>query len=71
MTKYYEALVKQYVEIPTRNGSKTKINRDRILVDSDTISGVETKVHEIMKDNPNEWDLVSVKESPIVEVIDR
>ena len=56
MTKYYEALVKQYVEIPTKNGSKTKINRDRILVDSDTISGVETKVHEIMKDNPNEWD---------------
>ena len=29
MAKYYEAVVKQILEIPTRTGTKTKTIRDR------------------------------------------
>ncbi len=69
MAKYYEANVKQQLEIPTRTGVRTKTIRDRILVDALSITAVEAVVHEIMKDNTNEWELTSVKESRIVEVI--
>jgi len=69
MAKYYEAVVKQQLEIPTRTGVRTKTIRDRILVDALSITAVEAVVHEIMKDNTNEWELTSVKESRIVEVI--
>ncbi len=41
MTKYYEVVVKQQLEIPTRTGTKTKTIRDRLLVDSLSITAVE------------------------------
>ncbi len=67
--KYYEAAVKQVLEIPTKRGFKTKILRDRLLVEGESITYVESKVNELMKDNPNEWEITSIKESRIVEVI--
>jgi len=69
MAKYYEAVVKQILEIPTRTGTKTKTIRDRLLVDSLSITAVEATIHKVMKDNTNEWELTQVKESRIVEVI--
>ena len=67
--KYYEAAVKQVLEIPTKRGFKTKILRDRLLVEGESITYVESKVYELMKDNPNEWEITSIKESRIVEVV--
>ena len=67
--KYYEAAVKQVLEIPTKRGFKTKILRDRLLIEGESITYVETKVNEMMKDNPNEWEITSIKESRIVEVV--
>jgi hypothetical protein len=67
--KYYEASVKQTLEIPTKRGFKSKVFRDRLLIEGESITYVESKVNEMMKDNPNEWELTSVKESRIVEVI--
>lgn len=67
--KYYEAAVKQVLEIPTKRGFKTKILRDRLLVEGESITYVESKVNELMKDNPNEWEITSIKESRIVEVV--
>ena len=69
--KYYEAAVKQVLEIPTKRGFKTKILRDRLLVEGESITYVESKVNELMKDNPNEWEITSIKESRIVEVVHR
>ena len=67
--KYYESAVKQVLEIPTKRGFKTKILRDRLLVEGESITYVESKVIELMKDNPNEWEIRSIKESRIGEVI--
>ena len=67
--KYYEAAVKQVLEIPTKRGFKTKILRDRLLVEVESITYVEAKETEMMKDNPNEWEITSIKESRIVEVV--
>jgi hypothetical protein len=67
--KYYEASVKQVLEIPTNKGTKSKVLRDRLLVEGESITYVETKVNEMMKDNPNEWEITSIKESRIVEVV--
>ena len=67
--KYYEASVKQVLEIPTTRGTKSKVLRDRLLVEGEGITYVEAKVNGLMKDNPNEWEITSIKESRIVEVV--
>ncbi len=67
--KYYEASVKQILEIPTTRGTKSKVLRDRLLIEGESITYVESKVNEMMKDNPNEWEITSIKESRIVEVV--
>jgi len=70
--KYYVATVVQEIEIPVGNKGqvKTKKLKEEILVgESTSVSIVEKKVGELMSANPNEWELTSVRESRIVEVI--
>ena len=67
--KYYEASVKQVLEITTTRGTKSKVLRDKLLIEGESITYVEAKVNEMMKDNPNEWEITSIKESRIVEVV--
>jgi hypothetical protein len=69
MAKYYEAYVKIDLEVPVKNGVKIKVVRDRLLIEGDSVSYVETKINEVMSTNPNNWELTQVKESRIVEVI--
>jgi len=57
------------LEIPTSKGTKSKVLRDRLLIEGESITYVESKVNEMMKDNPNEWEITSIKESRIVEVV--
>ncbi|SVD64110.1 uncharacterized protein METZ01_LOCUS416964 [marine metagenome] len=69
MAKYYEAYVKIDLEVPVKNGVKIKVVRDRLLIEGESVSYVETKINEVMSTNPNNWELTQVKESRIVEVI--
>ena len=69
MAKYYEAYVKIDLEVPTKNGVRIKVVRDRLLIEGDSVSYVEKKINEVMSTNPNHWELTQVKESRIVEVI--
>ena len=69
MAKYYEAYVKIDLEVPVKNGVKVKVVRDRLLIEGESVSYVETKINEVMSTNPNHWELTQVKESRIVEVI--
>ena len=69
MAKYYEAYVKIDLEVPVKNGVKIKVVRDRLLVEGESVSYVETKINEVMSSNPNQWELTQVMESRIVEVI--
>ena len=69
MAKYYEAYVKIDLEVPVKNGVKIKVVRDRLLIEGESVSYVETKINEVMSSNPNHWELTQVTESRIVEVI--
>ena len=69
MAKYYEAYVKIDLEVPVKNGVKIKVVRDRLLIEGDSVSYVESEINEVMSSNPNNWELTQVKESRIVEVI--
>jgi hypothetical protein len=69
MAKYYEAYVKIDLEVPVKNGVKIKVVRDRLLIEGESVSYVESKINEVMSTNPNHWELTQVKESRIVEVI--
>ena len=70
--KYYVATVVQEIEIPvgTKGNTKIKKLKEEILVgESTSVSIVENKVGVMMSSNPNVWELTSVRESRIVEVI--
>ena len=70
--KYYIATVVQEIEIPVGNKGNTKIKKlkEEILVgEATSVSVVENKVSEMMTANPNTWELTSVRESRIVDVI--
>jgi len=70
--KYYVATVIQEIEIPvgTKGNTKIKKLKEEILVgESTSVSIVENKVGVMMSSNPNVWELTSVRESRIVEVI--
>ena len=72
MTKYHVATVVQEIEVPAgKSGTRTKKLKEEILVGgSASVSVVEEKINELMTANPNDWELVSVKASRIVEVIE-
>ena len=70
--KYYVATVVQEIEVPvgTKGNTRIKNLREDILVgESTSVTIVEKKIHELMAGNPNEWELKSVRESKIVDVI--
>ena len=62
--KYYVATVVQEIEVPVGNKGQTKTKKlkEEILVG-------DKKVAELMSTNPNDWEITSVRESRIVEVI--
>ena len=63
--KYYVATVKQTIEVPAGKKTRTKT----LVGESTSVSVVEKKINELMSTNPNAWELVSVRESRIVEVV--
>ncbi len=53
MAKYYEAYVKIDLEVPVKNGVKIKVVRDRLLIEGESVSYVESKNKiEVMSTNP-------------------
>ena len=70
--KYYIATVVQEIEIPVGTKGNTKIKKlkeDILVAEATSVSVVERKIGEMMTANPNDWELVAVKESRIVDVI--
>ena len=70
--KYYIATVVQEIEVPVGTKGNTRIKKlreDILVTESTSVSVVENKIGELMSTNPNSWELTSVRESKIVEVI--
>ena len=70
--KYYIATVVQEIEVPVGTKGNTKIKKlkeDILVAEATSVSVVERKISEMMTANPNDWELVAVKESRIVDVI--
>lgn len=66
---YYEVQVLFIEEIQTKNGVKEKKVRRYYLADCDSVSVAEAKVNEWLKDSPYIFEVKSVKESKIGEVV--
>ena len=67
---YYEVQVVFIEEIQTKNGVREKKVRENYLVECDAVSVAEAKVMEYLKDAAFTYNVVGVKESKSVEVIE-
>jgi hypothetical protein len=72
MNKYLVVTIVQDIEVPAgKSGTRIKKLKEEILVGGCTsVSVAEEKINDLMASNPNEWEIVSVKASRIVEVIE-
>lgn len=70
MSHYYEVTVVQELVIDDGKKSKIKRIKDYLLIQGDSITYIEKRVSELYNDNPNEYEIISVKLSKISEVID-
>ena len=70
MTKYYEVLVELRIQSETRKG-ETKIKRlkETYLVDAMSVTEAEARVVESFKDFSQDYSVIQVKSSKVVEVI--
>ena len=67
---YFEVTVIQRLVIEgPRGGTKEKKVRDYLLVEGDSVTGVEADVTKLYQRNPNDWEILSVKQSKIVQLI--
>mgnify|MGYP005659079689 CR=1 FL=1 len=48
---------------------KELVKEEILVSEATSVSVVEKKIGELMSSNPNHWELTSVRESRIVEVI--
>jgi hypothetical protein len=69
MAHYYEANVVFEETIDTKNGPKTKKTKENYLVEGDSVTFVESKVNEYLQDSVHPFEVKSVRESKIIEVV--
>ena len=70
MTKYYEVLVELRIESETRKGeTKIKKLKETYLVDAMSVTEAEARVIESFKDFSQDYSVIQVKASKVVEVI--
>jgi hypothetical protein len=62
---YYIAKVK----VQVNEGKKTKWNTETFLVDAVSVTDAEVKLHQEYEGFPDEWEIRSVSQSPIIKVI--
>ena len=66
---YYVTQVKFTEQIDTHKGVKEKVFRHEYLVEAVSVTDAEKSVHEILADSAIDFEVVSVKSSKIIEVI--
>ena len=71
MTHYYEAQVEFEKTIDTKNGTKTKKTKENYLVEGDSVTYVEAQVAKFLSDSQDPFEVKIVRESKIIEVLER
>ena len=71
MTHYYEAQVEFEKTFDTKNGPKTKKTKENYLVEGDSVTYVESQVAKFLSDSQDPFEVKIVRESKIIEVLDR
>ena len=71
MTHYYEAQVEFEKTFDTKNGTKTKKTKENYLVEGDSVTYVEAQVAKFLSDSQDPFEVKIVRESKIIEVLDR
>lgn len=66
---YYVTQVKFTEQIDTNKGVKEKVFKHDYLVEAVSVTAAERSVHQILEDSAIDFEVVSVKSSKIVEVI--
>jgi len=71
MTHYYEAQVEFEKTFDTKNGTKVKKTKENYLVEGDSVTYVEAQVAKFLSDSQDPFEVKIVRESKIIEVLDR
>ena len=71
MTHYYEAQVVFEKTFDTKNGTKIKKTKENYLVEGDSVTYVEAQVAKFLSDSQDPFEVKIVRESKIIEVLDR
>ena len=71
MTHYYEAQVVFEKTFDTKNGTKVKKTKENYLVEGDSVTYVEAQVAKFLSDSQDPFEVKIVRESKIIEVLDR
>ena len=71
MAHYYEAQVVFEKTFDTKNGPKVKKTRENYLVEGDSVTYVEAQVAEFLKECHDTFEVKIVKESKIIEVLNK
>ncbi len=67
---YYVTQVKFTDQIDTNKGVKEKVFKHDYLVEAVSVTDAEKSVHKILEDSAIDFEVISVKSSKIIEVID-
>ena len=71
MTHYYEAQVEFEKTFDTKNGTKVKKTKENYLVEGDSVTYVEAQVAKFLSDSQDPFEVKIVRESKIIEVLDK
>tara|TARA_B100000131_G_C17936567_1_gene540577 strand:- start:61 stop:282 length:222 start_codon:yes stop_codon:yes gene_type:complete len=71
MAHYYEAQVVFEKTFDTKNGPKVKKTKENYLVEGDSVTYVEAQVAKFLSDTQDPFEVKIVRESKIIEVLDR
>jgi hypothetical protein len=67
---YYVTQVKFTDQIDTNKGVKEKVFKHDYLVEAVSVTDAEKSVHKVLEDSAIDFEVISVKSSKIIEVID-
>lgn len=68
---YFEATVNIKLETETKNGISTKNIKELYLVDAMSVTEAEARVVKLFKDFSQDYEVIGVRKSKIVEVVEK
>jgi len=57
------------VKVQVNEGKKVKWSTETFLVDAVSVTDAEVKLHQEYEGFPDEWEIKSVSQSPVIKVI--